>query len=251
MKYGDYIPMRPIRKLMARESPVDIILPYYDECEKVLELCKGIWTYTPLTPYKLYVVDDYSRHKTFIYTFRKTPFTTIIRNDARLGFGASLYEGFKVSNNPWVVFLHSDCKIDRPTWLTDLFASYYNLANYRVGMVAPRTNNPLVKNQGLKAESNAQPIADMILKEGYLPLYCVLCRRDLFNKVGGFIKPYPFRGYEDEELAIRMRKHGYLQGISGRSWIFHEGSATVKKIPNYSVILEKNRDLCLQDLRSK
>jgi GT2 family glycosyltransferase len=171
----------------------------------------------------------------------------MIRNNKRLGFGASLYEGFKEGKNPWVIFLHSDCKIDRPSWIIDLFESYHNLIGKNVAMVAPRTNNsgisdPLLESNGTDATE------DTVMKQGFLSLYCTLCRRDLFKHIGGFIKPYPYRGYEDEELAIRMRRYGLFQGISGRSWIYHEGSATTKKIRNYAEILEGNRNLCLQDL---
>jgi len=116
-------------------------------------------------------------------------------------------------------------------------------------MVAPRTNNPVVHDLRLQAESNAAPIENVILKDGFLPLYCSLCRRELFENINGFVKNYPCRGYEDEELAIRMRRNGYLQAISGKSWIYHAGSATTSKINNYSNILENNRNLCLEDLK--
>lgn len=249
MQYGDYIPMRPIKRVLYRECPVDIIIPYHDECDRVLELCKGVWAHTRINPYKIYIVDDASASKTFIYAFRKAPNTVMIRNDTRLGFGASLYEGYKEGKNPWVIFLHSDCKIDRPTWITDLFDSYYRMIGQNVAMVAPRTNNPGISNSLLEAKIGADPKEDVVLKEGFLPLYCSLCRRDLFKHIGGFVRPYPYRGYEDEELAIRMRRYGLLQGVSGKSWVYHEGSATTKKIRDYAQILEENRNLCLQDLK--
>ena len=231
-----------------KENPVDIIIPYYNECDKVLQLCKSIWANTRQNPYKIYLVDDCSPSKTFIYAFRKAPHTVMIRNDKQLGFGGSLQEGFKVGKNPWVVFMHSDCVIDRPTWIIDLMDSYINLARSKVVMVSPRTDDPVIENSILKAPPNAEPIPDVVLKEGFLPLYCALSRRELFKTVS-FIKNYPFRGYEDEEFAFRLRKQGFFQGVSGRSWIQHIGSATVRNIPHYDTVLENNRIQCLKDLR--
>ena len=43
MQYGDYIPVKPITRLLGRENPVDIIIPYYGEYDKILELCKSIF----------------------------------------------------------------------------------------------------------------------------------------------------------------------------------------------------------------
>ena len=251
MQYGNYYATRPIKRMIYRECPVDIIIPYYGECEKVLELCKSIWKHTRMNPYTIHLVDDLSPEKTFIYAFRKAPRTVIIRNDERLGFGASLYEGYKVGKNPWVLFMHSDCKVDRPTWITDLFDSFFNLAGQGVAMVSPRTNNPVIENSVLQATDATKQVPDLVLKEGFLPLYCALCQRELFHSIGGFIKSYPIRGYEDEELAIRMRRYGYFQGVSGKSWVYHEGSATISKVPDYTAILENNRNLCLADLKSK
>ena len=80
-----------------------------------------------------------------------------------------------------------------------------------------------------------------------------MCPRELFDHIGGFIKEYPLAWYEDEELAFRMKHFGYKQGICGRSWVQHDGGATInalwKEDPSTKEIMEKNRSRCLEDMK--
>ena len=91
------------------------------------------------------------------------------------------------------------------------------------------------------------------LEKETLPLFCAMCHRDLFSNIGGFIKPYPFAWYEEDELAFRMRKCGYKQGISTKSWIRHEGGSTIKYLWNKNKdakeIMEKNHSICVSDIK--
>ena len=89
--------------------------------------------------------------------------------------------------------------------------------------------------------------------QGTLPLFCAMCHRDLFRYIGGFIKPYPYAWYEDEELAFRMKKKGLLQGISVKSWIKHHGGSTIKYVwendKEAKKIMDSNYNLCLSDMK--
>jgi GT2 family glycosyltransferase len=80
-----------------------------------------------------------------------------------------------------------------------------------------------------------------------------LAPREVFQYIKGFVKPYPFGWYEDEELSHRMRAYGFKLGVSGRSWIHHEGGATVKTIvgedPKVREIMESNRERCIADMK--
>jgi GT2 family glycosyltransferase len=93
---------------------------------------------------------------------------------------------------------------------------------------------------------------DIIATE-FLPLYCAICPRNLFQKIGGFIKPYPYAMYEDEELAYRMKHYGFKQAISGKSWVHHDWGATIsaiiKKRPDAKKVMEANYEKCLADIK--
>ena len=238
-------------------AEIDLIVPFHGQYQKTYDLCKSIWHNTKSNRYHLYLVDDHSPNKTYIPAFQKAPHTTVIQNKTQLGFGASLYEGFEKGKSPWVLFMHSDCLVETADWLTALLITYFK--NPKTAMVSPRTNNPGVEDERLKADKGTrQP--DCVLEKGYLPLYCALCPRQLFGQIGGFIKPYPFRYYEDEELGHRIRAYGLKQVVSGTGWIFHHGAATVSTFlkqqetrrgtgPNYKIMIEENRARCIADLK--
>lgn len=251
-------PSRPLRRteVELRDTKVDIIIPYHGQYEKVYRLLKSIWISTRSNPYQICLVDDHSPNSEFIIGFEKAPWTKTKRNEERqLGFGGSLAVGFNETSNDFIVIMHSDCYVEDNRWLASLIRSYMALQRYKVGLVVARTNNPGTDaDPRLRAEKNDPRVQDIILEEGCVPLYCALCERSLFQHIRGFIRPYPYGWYEDEELAHRMRKFGLKQAISGNSWIGHEGGATfdalLKKDPTIKTILENNRLLCVQDLKS-
>jgi len=232
-------------------AKIDIIVPFHGQYQKLYDLCKSIWYNTKGNQYHLYLVDDCSLNKTYLPAFQKAPNTTVIQNDQQLGFGASLHKGFEVGRNEWVVFLHSDCRIETSDWLSGMLLTYFK--NPHTAMVSPRTNNPGTDDLRLKSEKGIHQ-SDCVMEKGYLPLYCALCSRQLFSEIGGFVKPYPFRYYEDEELAHRIRACGLRQTISGNSWVFHHGAATVSSLlkqgNKYKGVIEENRERCIADINA-
>ena len=243
---------RPLVSNIMTQARVDIIVPFHGQYQRLHTLCQGIWRHTKSHNYRLYIVDDNSPNRTYAPAYREAPRTTVIQNDKQLGFGGALQKGFEAGKNEWVVFVQSDCAIEYANWLQELLISH--LKNPKAGMVSPRTNNPGVNDPRLKANKTDPPTQDVVLDKGYLPLYCALCRRDLFSKIGGFVKPYPLRYYEDEELAHRLRMHGLEEIVSGASWIYHYGAATIgpllKMKREYQTIIEENRNRCISDLQS-
>ena len=214
---------RPIQRNRLLDVPIDIIIPFHGQYEKVHKLVDSIWLGLKSNPYNICLVDDCSPNAEYIKAYEKSPKTTTVRLDSQMGFGAALQAGYRATENPFVAFVHSDCVMED-------HSCFYNLSNLLldtgVGMVAARSDNPGEgTDQRLKAKKN-EVGKDIILDEGTLPLYCVLTRRTLFQKIGGFVRPYPLGYYEDEELASRMRFFGIKQAISGKAWVRHRAGAT-------------------------
>jgi hypothetical protein len=61
-------------------------------------------------------------------------------------------------------------------------------------------------------------------------------------------------GYEDRELADRMRHYGFKQGVSGKSWVRHLGAATLNylknKEPETIQVIEQNKNLWKEDTKN-
>lgn len=255
---------RPLGLGPFSKSAVDIIIPFHSQYEKVSSLVRSIVMSVKSNPYQVTLVDDCSENKGFgedvDREFVKAapqgvrPQVRCIRSDTQLGFGGALGLGFNSTSNPWVLFMHSDTLVEDPNFMISMGRS---LLNWRskgvpVKMVTARADNP---GECAEALWDGNPDGeDIVLGETAMPMFCSLCSRDLFARIGGFVRPYPLAWYEDEEMAYRMRRHGFLQGVCRRAWVRHHGAATVKYLwqtrPETKQIMESNRERCLKDMQS-
>lgn len=238
-------------------SKVDIIVPFHGQYEKVTRLIESILRFTYSNIYNLCLVDDASPNSSFIENLSKTKMIAplklqCVRCKEQRGFGGALEVGFNKTNNPWIVFLHSDCLVEDVNWLKSLGEASLKLKAQGVRMVSARTNNAMSGDPGQEGEKG-KVVSDIILEEGHLSMYAFMVHRELFSRVGGFIKSYPYGYYEDEEFAYRLRQHGFKQGIAGASWIHHEGEATIRSLwrkdPGLMDKMLANKERCIEDMR--
>lgn len=245
-----------VKNMPFSEQMVDVIIPFHGCYDKVAKLVQSLLYLTTTNQFRLCLVDDCSPNSTFIDTaFEVFPNVLTLRNESQIGFGASLQAGVdalkRYGEFPWLVFMHSDCVIEESNWLLSMGQTMLNLKESKVRMVSAMTNNSTGGSLLLQCEKENKRKTDAILeKEDYLPLYCSLCHKDLFNKINGFIKHYPYVGYEDRELAYRMRKYGYRQAVCGNAWVYHEGGATTSYLRRKKQIVIDNKKIWLEDMKN-
>ena len=239
----------PIKHYAFFNSRVDIIIPFHNQQSKVVKLVQSIIDNIRSNKIKFILVDDASEDDRFILDFNPVPYITGVRINERVGFGGALKIGFEKSEAPWLCFVHSDCVVKNSQWLLDLGQTIHDLRDDGVKLVSSRSNNPQIGDKRLKGDIHT-PCENIVLDNTFVPLYSALCHRELFSNINGFIKDYPYAGYEDEELYYRMRRFGFKQAISGKSWIWHEGNATTKHVDGIIEIMKENRDKCMRDIKS-
>ena len=245
-------------------SRVDIIIPFHSQYERLSELIRSIIFSVKSNPYQITLVDDHSDNTNFGEDIKREfakntpegyrPQVQYIRSNEHIGFSRALKMGFDATDNPWVLFMHSDCVVEDPNFMIDMGQALLNWkkAGLPVKMVSARSNNP-GDLEAARAGRMDKGDKDIALGAETLPLFCFMCNRDLFRHIGGFLKPYPYAWYEDEELAHRMRRKGLMQGISTKAWVRHHGGATIKYLweanPETRSIMEANREMCVADIR--
>src|SRR5690606_27094381 len=221
-------------------AAVDIIIPFHNEHNLVGELISSILRTVRTNRYQLTLVDDFSESDQFIHEIEawnkkasekeairaKMPEIVCIRHDKHKGFGAAVNTGLRNTKQSWVVVLQSDVLAEANTWLSSLGECMQRLKSQGVKMICPKTNNPVV-NDPVFVGSRGDHTEDVVLKEGFIPMYGFLCHRELFKRIG-LLREYPYAGGEAEEFAARMRANGFQQAVCGSSWLHHEGSATLK-----------------------
>lgn len=248
-------------------SAVDIIIPFHGQYEKMSALVDSIFRLTRSNYYKVCIVDDASPNSKYIEMIEKNSNKNAARRKAdnvvktirlpeQSGFGAALKAGFEATDNPYVCFINSDCKIEDVNWLRAMGECLLELKSQGVRMVSPTTNNSVGGHPAQTGDKFVRSKDHVILEQDeYLSMYCFLCHRELFSRCGGFIKEYPYGYYEDQEFAARMQKNGFKQAVCKDSWIHHDGQVTIKSIwrshPSVLKIMEEdNRERCIADMKS-
>jgi GT2 family glycosyltransferase len=229
----------------------NIVVPYHGQYTALRECIGSIFLQTRHLPFKITVVDDGSPNKDFFSTIAQIDNQIDgIRLDEQRGMGAALNEAIKSTEEPWLVFLNSDCVIRELDWLTNLYQALETNMKNKVGLVSACMNNG-GNCTAIERDRTAPRNQNCVVSNEPLPLICTIAPRKLFDRVGLF-QEYPYGYYEDEEFFWRMKKKGYQQAYCEKSWVEHKGGLTVQALwesnPNIkNIMLEDNRKKCLHD----
>lgn len=231
-----------------------------------MRLLESIFRLTRSNYYRVYLVDDCSPNASYIERIQQNAaknaarlrhpnVVTTHRTEAQLGFGGACQAGYALGDSPYVCFVQSDCEIRDAGWLRGLGETLLAKAADGVRVVAPTTDNPVGGDPAQRGEPFTRSTEDVVLADdSYLTLYCFMCARGLFPAIGGFLKCYPYGGYEDQEFAHRLRAHGFRQAVCRSSWVHHEGEATLRAAmrnnPAAVTAVAANRDRAIADMRS-
>lgn len=85
-----------------------------------------------------------------------------------------------------------------------------------------------------------QPESGFPYEVDYLPGAAILCRADLWKKVGGFNENY-FLAYEEAELCLEIKKLGFRIMAEPRSCIYHKVGMSSENKPEYYYNSIRNR----------
>jgi glycosyltransferase involved in cell wall biosynthesis len=235
--------------------PVDIIIPFHGQYESVTRCIGSILACTPNQDYQIILVDDGSANKKYLkfITDNNKAVKGVVLDEQR-GFGAALYEGFKVTTGSHIVIMHSDVWVSNVNWLLNMQRALIKYKKSGVKLISARASNPGTSaSYDDRMFGEANDTVEDFVSDYPVPLICSYCNRELFKRIGGFVKPYPYGWFEDEELFWRMKHFRFRQMVIGNTWVNHEGALTIKELWRTNVdsksIMESNRDQCLQDVR--
>jgi GT2 family glycosyltransferase len=243
-------------KFEYTNAPVDVIIPFHGQYGLAAECIKSLVSKTLGQIYTITLVDDASPNENFIADLKKeklknTPIQ-FIRLTEQKGFGGALKARFDATQNPWVLFLHADCQIVQTDWLLHMLQTMQKLKKQGVKLVSAKLNDG---GSGAfdPAVIGDKTFTDDVIVEEPLPLVCTLINRHLFENIRGFVKEYPYGWFEDEELFWRMKLMGFKQAICGKSFVHHEGGATIRSLllnPNIKSQMEQNQKTYINDIQS-
>ena len=94
---------------------ISIVIPTINEEKNIGKTLIKINTISELSKAEVIIVDDNSEDKTLdiVKSFKKKINIKIVKNKKKLGLGYALNKGFKISKNPFVMFIDADLSVTR------------------------------------------------------------------------------------------------------------------------------------------
>jgi len=238
--------------LVAKEAWFMETPPLGDELASLIILCcnqldftrqclESVWQHTR-PPYELLLIDNGSTDGTAAYLDelrqRSGPErVVVIRNDTNRGFAAGCNQGLTEARGRYLVLLNNDT-IVTPGWLEGLIAvSHHNWP--RIGIVGPMTSCASPPQEvpidyrtpeELLAFANRrrQAFAGQASSVQRLIGFCMLFRREVWEKVGGLDEGFGLGFFEDDDLCVRVREAGFELAMALDVFIHHYGNQTFK-----------------------
>lgn len=225
-----------------------IIIPTYNHCDDLLKPCvEAIVKYTKLEDIELIIVANGCKDETREYLkylesyFSRTNiggFKSLYFDDA-LGYAKSNNKGLEVATCDKIVLLNNDAFLlaqEKSTWLTLLNNAF-------------RLDPKCGISCSLKGHSDAAG-------RDFAIFFCVMIKREVFDKIGYLNEEYGVGGSEDIEFCIEAENAGYVvtQPVPlvwnqeamihvGTFPIYHRGEGTVHDsslVPKWNDIFHGN-----------
>lgn len=216
-----------------------IVIPTYNHCDDLLKPCiDSIVKYTDMTNVEVIIVANGCTDNTREYvdslpedTFR------IIWSDQPLGYTKATNLGIKIAQGEYVVLLNNDTLIlESPQnfWLQLL-------------------EQPFVEKKTTGLTGPLQ-LFDRYANSNVLIFFCVMIKREVFEKIGLLDEIFTPGGGEDIDFTVRANQAGYdavcvtesvFNGVTnvGNFPIWHKDNRTFGEIPEYTNYIVKRNGL--------
>jgi GT2 family glycosyltransferase/ubiquinone/menaquinone biosynthesis C-methylase UbiE len=175
----------------------------------------------------------------------------VIFNVEGQGFPVGCNQGLGEARGDYVLFLSNDVYV-QPGAIERL-AAWLDY-DPSIGLVGPRTtfaggvqmvpDAPRIDREAIRQFAQTWMAEHQGSGEAHLRLlgFCMMGRREVFEKVGGFDPQFTPGNFEDDDLCIRVIRAGYRVWMANDAFVEHDGARTIGKSQvEYTNLLERNR----------
>ncbi|WP_053375653.1 methyltransferase domain-containing protein [Paenibacillus sp. FJAT-27812] len=223
----------------AIRSTTSIILVTYNKLDYTKQCVESIRRHTQKGCYELIIVDNGSTDGTVDWATNESDII-VIDNGSNAGFPKGCNQGLAAASGELLMLLNNDT-IVTPGWLDGLKRCL--LSDERIGAVGPVTNSAsywttipvtykTIEEMELFA-SALHAIPDKTRWEERVKLvgYCLLMKREAWERVGPFDECFGIGNFEDDDYCLRLRMAGYRLLLCGDTFIHHFGSVSFSSEP--------------------
>ena len=245
---------------MTKQTLTSIIILNFNLREYMQGLLESIRRYTTEGTYEIIVVDNGSQDGS-VEWLKSQSDVRLIANRENVGFPKGCNQGLAIAQGDELLLLNNDVVVTQ-NWLDNLRQALYSAP--KVGAVGPVTNNSSNMQAISVPYSNENTQYDMEQMQEFAVSYnisdsakwqkwmklvgfCLLFRREVYEKIGDMDEAYSPGNYEDDDYCLRIRKAGYEILLCRDTFVHHFGSKTFnitkdeEKI-KYERYIEKNRE---------
>ncbi len=224
---------------------LSIVLVSYNDVRRLKACLASLRENPPAAEHEILVVDNASTDGTAETVRREFPGVRVIANPQNAGFSAANNRGAAESRGRFLLFLNTDTLVPRGalTALVGRLASDPSIGGAGPAMV--RGPGDYQVSFGNRVDFMAQIYQKFVLNPrwkralrkrrdersvGWLSAACLLCRREAFDRAGGFDERF-FIYFEDIDLCVRVRAAGWKLLYVPSVEVGHEGGATTSATP--------------------
>lgn len=212
---------------MTGRPRVTFVLVTYTGRDLAVRCLDLLRKHTP-EPHRVVVVDSCSPDGTGDFLAERLTDATVLRMPANLGFGAGCDLGVGLADTEFVCFLNADVEVGEG-WLAPLLSVMDERPE--IGAVAPLLLNPdgsvqesgsVIGGDGWCRAWDAEPSSRLPRQVDYASAACLLVRRRAFHDAGGFSSAYRIAYFEDVDLALQLRRHGWQTWVWPAATVVHQ-----------------------------
>ncbi len=231
---------------------VSIIVLTKNQLTYTKQCVESIFQHTNV-PFELIIVDNASIDGTRPYinqTAQKYKNVKVLLNEENKGFGGANNQGIACSSGKYILLLNNDVIVTKD-WIQGLVKGMN--AHSQCGILGPVSNyvqppqlinDPVYQLENLDSYSrnHQQTYKDQLTEVERVIGFCMLIKREVINKIGGFDLRFQKGNFEDDDFCLRALLAEYKCVIAQEVFIHHYGSITFKnsKELNHQVLYNQN-----------
>jgi len=232
---------------VLRPEGCDIVIPVWNQPEATTECVDSVKRCTRY-PYRLIIVDNGSARKTAEYLKNLKESrgieVTLVRNESNEGFIKAVNKGILLSRAKYLCLLNNDTIVTEG-WITEMVKVFNK--DPLIGIVNPSSNT-----LGQKLADGATPEefartsksqSGLSVELGSAFGFCMLIKRELFDRIGLFDEVYGMGNFEDTDFSLRAKKMGYRTVRAFASYVYHKENRSFNLLRSFRRDFEKNKKI--------
>ena len=221
---------------------LSIIIVTYNTADLIAACLQSVMAASGVTT-EIFVVDNDSADNSAQIVRSDFPDVRLLVNKNNLGYGKANNLAIRESAGRYIVLLNPDTTVE-----TTAFRSMLEFmdSHPEIGLAGPKVVNP----DGSRQDSVSYRYPGHRYAAASLPplpgdIACVLgacqiVRADLMRQLSGFDEDFFLYG-EDQDLCLRIRKHGFAVGFIDNALIMHHGGYSERNTLPTEVVRKKIR----------